>query len=260
MSSVLASGRIGGRLGRLAHATLSSLLLGLLSEEQLRALDERYYCVADGFRDDSWNERGLWPWEQDAVERHFEPGTRLVVPACGGGREVLALCRSGFDAIGYEPHPRLLSFGQRFLAARGYPHRIRWSERDHFPCAEPCEGVLVGWGAYSLIARRSRRVDFLAAARAALGPGRPLVLSCFERPVRDRELQLLAAAANRLRRLRGAAPVEFGDALAPNRVHLFGREEVVGEITAAGFMPEDVRSIGVDSGGASHLRVIARTR
>src|SRR5205085_4597492 len=122
----------------------------------------------------------------------------IVVPAAGGGREVLALAEAGFDAIGYEPHPGLTEWGRDFLAARGHEGRVRQAERDEFPALDAggADGVLVGWGAYSLIHTRDQRVRFLAGARRALPAGGPLIVSFFERPGGSRELTWTTGAAN----------------------------------------------------------------
>lgn len=258
MRSVLASGRIGGRPGRVVHGTLSGIWLGMLSDRQLRALDERYYSLAAVYRTAEWNERGLWPWEQEAVRRSFTAGSRIVVPGCGGGREVLALLRCGFDAVGYEPHPALAAYAQRLLEERGHPGKAFACGRERFPAAGRCDGVLFGWGAYSLIAPRRRRIAFLAAAAAALAHGGAVVLSAFERPLPGREFRLTAAIANRLRGVRRAPGVELGDSLAPNRVHLFTGEELAGEIAAAGLRLDGVAPAAVEDAGIGYLRAIGR--
>jgi hypothetical protein len=258
MSSVLASGRIGGRPGRALHAFLAGLWLGLLSDSQLIALDQRYYSRDRSYRTVAFNERGLWEWEQQAVDRCFAAGSRIVVPGCGGGREVLALLRQGFDAVGYEPHPALVGHAQRFLAEHGHPGRARPCPRDAFPAGERCAGVLVGWGVYSLIAPRSRRIAFLSGAAAALGDGRPLVLSCFQRSGRGRQLALSAALANVIRTTRRRPRLERGDVLAPNRVHVFEAAELACELAQAGFELEDLAGLAQSAPGIRYARAIGR--
>lgn len=188
------------------------------------------------YRTEKWNERGLFEWEERLVRAHLGGAERVVVPAAGGGREVLALLDAGFDAVGYEPHAELAAFGRGFLASRGHDERIGDCPRDEFPVVDgPVDAVLVGWGAYSLIHGRERRIRFLAGARAAMPTGGPLLISFFDRPEDTREVALTAAAANALRRLRGARPIELGDTLAPNLVHVFSRDQLVDEAAAVGF-------------------------
>jgi hypothetical protein len=236
MRVVLASARLGGRTGRAARAAVSGTCLGLLSEDQLRGLDERYYDVEELYRTPAWNERGLTWWEQEEIERSFAGRSRIVVAACGGGREVLALLAGGYDAVGYEPHPALRAFAESLLRAHGQAGRALAAERDQFPGHGPCDGVLVGWGAYGLIAPRERRVGFLRDAAAATAPGGPVMLSFFHRSVHGRDLRVTARMAGWLRRRRGGPPVEIGDTLAPSRVHVFTREELEHELLDAGLV------------------------
>jgi hypothetical protein len=67
-----------------------------------------------------------------------------------------------------------------------------------------------------------------------------VLLSFFHRrgaTVRFRTASRLGTA---LRRIRRRPPVEVGDALVPNFVHFFSREQVVGELVEAGYRPLEV--------------------
>jgi hypothetical protein len=233
---VAAGGRLPDlRAANAARGAVNGLLLGVLSDARLRGLDESYYEGEDVYRTAEWNERGLFGWEQAAIDEHFGGASRIAVAACGGGREVLALRNAGFDAIGYEPHPGLVAYAQELLAAHGHPSCVHPAPRDSFPAGERCDGVIVGWGAYSLIHGRARRVSFLQAARERVAPGSPLLISFFQRSALSRELRLTQGLANGLRRLAGREPIELGDTLAPNRVHVFAPEQIAAEAAAAGF-------------------------
>src|SRR4051812_47377431 len=93
LRTVAASGHLPGWPGQALRGALNGLLLGTLSEDRLRALDERYYSGEDVYRTEEWNEIGLSAWERALVERELAPGGRVVVVACGGGREVPGLLR-----------------------------------------------------------------------------------------------------------------------------------------------------------------------
>lgn len=256
---MLASGRVRGTGGRALRATLSGLGLGLLSEAQLRALDEHYYDTDPQYRTAAWNERGLMPWEREGVKQNFAGRSRIVVPACGGGREVLALAAEGFDPIGYEPHRSLQGYADGFLAEHGHPGRARSAPRDEFPSdSGPCDGVLVGWGAYSLISPRAARVRFLRDAARATETGGPVMVSLFAGAAYGRALRLTARLATVLRRARGAAPTELGDTLAPNRVHVFTQRELMAELREAGLSPDSYRVVAPATDGVDYACAIGR--
>jgi SAM-dependent methyltransferase len=258
VATVLASARIPALMGQGARAALNGLWLGALSDRTVEAVDERYYRDEQAYRTGEWNERGLFDWERDAIERCFDGRACVAVPACGGGREVLALLRAGFDATGYEPHESLVGYAEGFLAAHGHPGRVHRSQRDEFPAGVECDGVVVGWGAYSLIHGRDRRIAFLAGARRALAPGGPLLLSFFERPAHGRELRLTSALANGLRRIRGREPIEPGDTLAPNRVHVFTPAQIAEEVAAAGLELVEHRVVASADDITQYARAVVR--
>jgi SAM-dependent methyltransferase len=257
--ATLASAGIPPRLMRGTRAAINGVWLGLLSDASLRLLDERYYDDSVVYRTDKWNEHGLFDWERDLIDEHFRRCHRIVVLACGGGREVLALLDEGFDATGYEPHPALVRCAHRFLAAHGHESRVHPAPRDEFPqAAGPADGVVVGWGGFSLIHGRARRIALLSEARRRLPPGGPVLLSFFARPSDGRELRMTKAAATSLRRLRGRPPAEVGDTLAPNLVHVFTRTRLAEELRAADFELAAYRVIGPADETTSYASAVVR--
>jgi hypothetical protein len=247
----LASDRLRKRAGAqwarvrgVRDAWIDGLWLGMFDREALARLDELHYetLVAHtggspyAYSDERWNRSGLFPWEAAVADEHLPAGGQVVVTGAGGGREVLALCERGLDAVGYEPHPALVTSGRALLDRCGHPDRLHLSARDVFPGEEArCDAVVVGWSSYMLIPGRSRRVAFLKAARERLVEGGPVLLSFFVRPPEDRSFDRLVATANRIRRLRGFEPAEVGDALCPNYAHFFTRAELEEELAEAGF-------------------------
>lgn len=217
--------------------------LGLMDRDDLVVVDRGFYAVArepvDGrphrYTDAEHIKSGLAEWEQAALDAHFPRGARVVVTAAGAGREVIGLLECGFDPLGFEPNEDLAAVGATLLTAEGHGARLRVSRRDEFPRDAPqTDAVVVGWGSYMLIPGRQRRIAFLRGARKRLRPGAPLLVSFFERPP-SRYFRVVHSVAAPLRRLRRSEPVELGDALVPNFVHYFLRDEVQSELTASGF-------------------------
>lgn len=260
MRAILLAGRLSGRTGRILHAWLSGLGLGLLSDDQLRELDELYYACDPMYRSETWNERGLSAWEQQAVDENVPPGSRIAVPGAGGGREVLALLRQGYDAIGYESHPALRDFGSAFLERCRHPDRLLAMPRDEFPEVGHCDAVLIGWGAYSLISCQARRTRFLQGAAAATGPGGALMLSAFARPAHGRDLAMTLRMSKRLRQLRKLRTPELGDTLAPNLVHVFTPEQIESELRAGSIEMTSYRVVGQADDVTQYVCAAGRVR
>lgn len=233
--------------------------LGVLDPAALARLDDDFYAAGrdafDGtafdYTSGEHNLRGLYDWEAEAIERHFPAGGRVVITGAGAGREVIALLRQGFDAIGFEPNATLVKAGERLLQEHGHAGRLRQCPRDGFPAeATACDAVVVGWGSYMLIPARVRRVEFLRAARTVLPDGAPLLCSFFVRPD-DRYFVVVNRVAQPFRRLRQAPPTELGDSIGPNYMHYFTREEIASELAEAGFAL-------VDFGAEPYGHAIAR--
>src|SRR5438105_1665349 len=99
----------------LIEASVDGLSLGLLQRDFLRQISEVHYQDARRYRAKEFdyqsfdhNRRGLWDWEQQAISRHFRSCRRLMVVGGGGGREVLALRRLGYEVDGFECDPGLV--------------------------------------------------------------------------------------------------------------------------------------------------------
>ena len=132
----------------------------------------------------------------------------------GAGREVLALRQLGYDAVGYEPNARLVAAGRAVLAAEGHPDCLFASAPDRFPTDEPAEGVVIGWGSFTLIQGAERRRRLLQGARAVLPAGAPMLVSYFLRPPVS-YFRVVTAVGRPLRRLRGGEPSSSGTGCHP---------------------------------------------
>lgn len=222
-----------------ARGLFDGFWLGLLDREACYAVDIAYYRDARQYHDADYNRGGLWDWETAMVDRYFAGRRRLLVTAAGGGREVLALRRRGFDVVGFECNAELVAFANDFLRGEGVEGDLLPAPRDGCPLLEDAfDGVIVGWGAYMLIQGSDRRIDLLRRLRELLEPGAPVLLSFFVRRKNDRYYYLVRGVGNLLRVVRFAPRIEFGDALDPNFVHRFIEAEISYELSAAGFRLE----------------------
>lgn len=239
----LRTANLYGRASTAVTAVLQGVFLGILSEDEYAWIDERVYAAAteqvggaSTYFDDRYNLQGLFDWEAEAIGSAFRPGSKVLVTSAGAGREVIALAEMGFDVVAYEPNETLAEAGNDLLARLALEARILPAGRNVFPAgAGPCDGVVIGWGAYNHIPGSTRRVALLRDARARISAGDPLLVSFHVRDASSRQFRITAAIANVIRRIRRRPPVEIGDGLRLNYQHHFTRREIEQELEAAGF-------------------------
>jgi hypothetical protein len=211
--------------------------LGLLDRDELCQLTKNQYQRWGKYRDASYNQSDLSLWEELAIERYFDGCRSLLVASSGGGREVLALVRSGFHVQAFECCGPLAEWSRRLLGANGFDTPVLDSLPDEVPQdLGILGGAIVGWGAYMHIQGCDRRIRFLKGIAGHLRPGSPVLLSFFERAGDPRSMRWIAKIANAIRRMRFSRErVEIGDTLVDTFDHHFTRQEVQSELEAAGF-------------------------
>jgi SAM-dependent methyltransferase len=226
------------RAGALLRAVHEGAWLGLLRRADLHEVDEHFYHGNAIYQGEAHNLRGLMPWEETALQE-FGAGGRLLVLGAGGGREVLALSRRGYEVVGYECNEGLADFAARFLPAQGCDARIHHLPRDAAPPAAggPFDGIILGWGAYTLMAGRAHRTDLLRRLRPLAKPGGLLLVSFYTRYDATSRFRVAAAVANGIRTVLLRERAELGDALSPNFVHYFTAQEIAAELREAGWEP-----------------------
>lgn len=238
----------------LLRACVNGIWLGLLRREELLEVSRTYYSQHDKYGNDRYNQSGLWNWEARLIDCYFSGRRRLLVMGAGGGRELLALARHGFEVDGVECNPSLVRSAKVLLATEGVRSTVRIAPPDTCPpIGTIYDGLVIGWGAYMLVQGRQRREALLVSLRQQCAPSAPLLLSFFTRPANAQRYRVIAGTANILRRFTGGEPVELGDDLEPEYVHYFTRDEIAEELWATGF---DL--VHFDDKGYGHAVAIAR--
>lgn len=225
------------KLMSLAGVLFTGFWLARLSDRRRHAIDKAYYDGEGIYQTPDYNEKGLWPWEQQVIEAHFDRSTPILLGSAGGGREVVGLRRLGYDVDAFECHPALVDFANAMLGRLALDTSVRLAARDECPDFGRRHGAgIVGWGGYMLIRSRQRRVRFLRQLAAQLEPGAPLLLSFFSLNGDEfLRFQRVARVANAFRPVLGGERIEVGDYLVPNFVHYFRRDELAEEAGEAGF-------------------------
>lgn len=214
----------------------TGLWLGLLSREALYQYDQMNYDKSKMYQDDTYNLSGLFKWEKACLDTYFTSGKSILLPGAGGGREVIALHRLGYQVDGYECNPRLTESANEFLARQNVAARVSLSPRDAVPqTGKLYDGIIAGWGMYMHIQNSAFRIAFLNQLRKQCKPGAPILLSFFSRKNNPFYFRFIPRVGNIFRWLLRRERVEMGDYLLPIYVHYFMEQEVASEMKAAGF-------------------------
>jgi hypothetical protein len=234
--------RCFNRAVQLASAVHEGFWLGCLSADELNAITATHYGENQFYTSNDHNLSGLSEWESEALARYFRPASRVLVAAAGAGREVLALRKAGFDARGFECSLPLVTASQRIFNEFGEPNTVTHWPVDSVPPGQGAyDGLILGWGAYTHIPTKERRIAFLNGLRGHIPSQSPLILSFFTRTT-DSVYDRAAYRTARICRffLGGTEDaLEHGDRIEWSRfVHRFTRDELELEVTSAGFRVE----------------------
>jgi hypothetical protein len=220
-----------------AQALFEGFWMGLLPESAYDVISEKSYGLGEQYTGKAWLDNGFHFWEDLAVRKHFPPGGRVLVGSAGGGRELVALEREGFQAVGFECSREMVAAGQRALAERGMTATLSWAPPSVAPAmGETFDAAIVGWNGYCYISPRERRILFLRDLRAQMKPGAPMLVSFAMRTPRARTLAWTPRVANAVRICTFRAPVfEGGDSFGGRPKMHFTRRQVEREMADAGF-------------------------
>jgi hypothetical protein len=213
--------------------------LGCFDPDDLTAVTIRSYQESHVYSGREHNQSGLFPWEREAIDRFFRPNSQILVAACGGGREMIALHNLGFQADGFDCTPRLVETSRGLLSQLGISSNVVLCPPNEVPGdLTPHDGLIVGWTAYMQIPGRARRIAFLRKLRSSVPPGAPLLVSFWVEEGAAPDAARVFRLAKWLRSLRGrrAEPLEPGDHVTSRGYHhCFAKEEIEAELKVGGF-------------------------
>lgn len=222
---------------RLMQIIHEGFWLGCLGPDELNAVTTEHFDHSRFYSSNSHNRSGFFEWEQKTLDEFFQAGSRVLVAGAGGGREVLALRQSGFEAQGFECSSALVDASHRIFDELGDSDYLVHCPPDSVPPGPPTyDALIVGWTVYTHIPTRERRIRFLDALRRRALPHAPLLISFFTRQGTDAILVYrLAKVCSVFARAR-REPLEMGDHIRFARyVHLFTQDELVEELKDSGF-------------------------
>lgn len=219
--------RLHARASVLAHRGLAAtdgfvagLLDGGLSTAEKSLLGVELYDAAPHYRAVG----SLFDWEERWFDERLEATSRVLVGACGAGREVVALANRGHRVSGFEPARSLLS-----LASSRAPEADLWEDTyetwTSTSSAETYDAVLLGWGSISHVLDPVERIALLKEC-VRVCPNGPVLLSYWSRTSNPAAARARRVGAALGQRLGGCRPL--GDAYRSNIgfIHMFSAEEL----------------------------------
>ena len=237
-------------IARLSHASLKCITktyhfinsvttgfwLGVMGEKSMNYSDELHYHRNSKYTDDNYNLSGLFKWEKVAIEKYFSNAKDVLLIGAGGGRETIALSKTGFKVDSYECNKALVEYGNAFLQKHGIKDTIEYLPRDTVPTdTKKYDSVIVGWGAYSHIRGKKNRHLFLEKLQPFLDNKAPIMISFLLTGERTRQDKIVKHVADFFRIFNKQGKTDLGDGLMLEFVHYFTEEEIKNELTEAGY-------------------------
>lgn len=222
----------------LLEAVHAGVWLGLFRRTQLNAVTADYYRRQSCYLDAGYNASGLFDWDRSAIDGYFPATGLILVPGCGGGRELAALAAMGFATTGFDPDLRFVQAAQHAdWSAVAHAPDVRHASPDQVPPGlGPHDACVLGWGAYTHVAGRDARIRLLTQLADVLPSGAPLLLSFWANPPSVKKMRIAHQVASVVARLSLNRRVpEYGDWLGLHFAHYFDEAAVREELRDAGF-------------------------
>jgi len=154
----------------------------VLNQDQIDQATELNYLTLEKYRNLNYNNSGLWHWEEKAFKSFFKDCNSILVGACGGGREILALYKMGYKADGFECSEKLVEFCKETLAKENINSQVYICPPSEVPeHINKYDSLIMGWGAYMHIRGREKRIKFLKQLHTKVVNNGPLLMSFFAR-------------------------------------------------------------------------------
>jgi len=231
------------KLTNFLDAMFSGVWLGLMGKKSLEYSDELYYNNTTSYSDEKYNESGFFNWEKPVIEKYFSGCKTILLIAAGGGREVIALSKMGIEVDAYECNNKLTEFGNSLLAKRFIKTKIEPISRNSVPDnVKQYDGIILGWGAYSLMKGNHTRIEFLSYLKPFLKSEACLMVSFIYSVTRSRKDKFIKRISDLFAFFKRDNKPEIGDRLVPNFIHYFSEEEIKSEFSQAGLKIIDYSS------------------
>jgi SAM-dependent methyltransferase len=218
------------RLTRGLDSAVCSLLLGMLRPEDLKGVTLSAYEQSSEYNQDRLEETLLEPMATLA------PGRRLLDLCCGTGREAEIFARNGYQITGVDFSDRALALAREYLRDKQLEARLIVGDFQNFTIGEQFDVIYLSPWAYTFVAGRKPRIEFLRRLATMLSVRGVVVISFGLASNRawEKTRFWIGKVASILSN--GNPVLEHRDRLSGNLfIHLFVDDEAEREVAAAGF-------------------------
>jgi hypothetical protein len=193
--ALLAVDRAGIRAASIREGLRDELLLAWIPPSDRASLTAALYARQSTYLPGGYRFRsGLFAWERRALDSAFFPRSgRVLLGACGAGRELVELVLRGFDVVAFDPCAEFADAARRVapratVLQASYADLIAASSGRGGPLASavaaPFDATWLGWGSLSHVTPSSDRLALLRALRA-VAPRAPVLTSFALEPDTD---------------------------------------------------------------------------
>lgn len=191
------------------------------------------------------------------LDRHLEPGSRVLDVGCAAGRTAFAAAARGHRVVAVDTSEAMARAAAELARTRGLATRICVMDARALGLAERCfDAVLMLGSTLSYIPRRENRLRALAEARRVLRPGGRLLVETQSRaaaPFYRTFFSLVAGARRVLVPPARREGWEVGDRVGirissaarsagPIFFHMYAPDELAADLADAGFAPVPVQT------------------
>ncbi len=223
----------------------TGVFIGLLNHKHLSKIDQIHYGAHKGYYKDDYNKGELFDFEQEAINNFFKDCKSILVTAAGGGREMYMLIKMGYEVTGYEYNKKLRNYANALFSRENIDAVVLPAERDKGPLTNKTfDGVIVGYGSYLHIKGSSTRIAFLKKVSESLKKGGIILVSFYVNKDSRMNLERIYRIGNFVANITKNEKVERGDSLDVEYVHYFSGEEIMNELTQAGFIILNYSEVG----------------
>jgi SAM-dependent methyltransferase len=159
------------RMTRGLDSVVSSFLLGMLRPGDLKGVTLSAYEQSSEHNQDRLEETLIEPLAG------LTPGRRMLDLCCGTGREAEIFARSGYQITGVDFSDKAVALAQEYLPEKQLDARFMVGDFQDFTIGEQFDVIYLSPWAYTFVAGRTPRIEFLRRLGAMLSVSGVVVIS-----------------------------------------------------------------------------------